>query len=68
MYPFGSDCDERPFNRKQLQEGGDLAAKAIKAVHGTSFVVGGICQTIYQASGSSTDYMCKDWWQCRTTL
>ncbi|TPX44873.1 hypothetical protein SeLEV6574_g04248 [Synchytrium endobioticum] len=57
MYPFGSDCNERPSNRKQLQEGGEAAAKAIKAIHGTSFAVGGICQIIYQASGSSTDYM-----------
>jgi carboxypeptidase A4 len=32
------------------------AVAAIKAVHGTTFVAGPICQTIYQVSGDSVDY------------
>ncbi|TPX33481.1 hypothetical protein SmJEL517_g03601 [Synchytrium microbalum] len=57
MYPYGSDCDATPKDKKKLQAGGDAAAKAIKATHGTSYAVGSICNIIYQASGSSTDYM-----------
>jgi carboxypeptidase A1 len=39
-----------------MQEVGEIIAKAIKKVHGTSFAVGPICEIIYQASGSSVDW------------
>lgn len=32
------------------------AAAAIKAVYGTAFKAGPMCNTIYQVSGGSTDY------------
>jgi carboxypeptidase A4 len=32
-------------------------AKAIKAVYGTSYKYGPICSTIYQATGTSVDYV-----------
>lgn len=54
MYPFGWTCDE-PEGIDQVARAAEKGAKALKAVHGKSFAVGSICQTIYQASGSSVD-------------
>ena len=41
----------------ELQALAKGAVAAIKAVHGTSFKYGPICSTIYQATGSSVDYV-----------
>jgi carboxypeptidase A1 len=39
-----------------MQEVAGIGAKAVQKVHGTRFVVGPICRTIYQASGASVDW------------
>ncbi|KAI9334732.1 hypothetical protein BDR26DRAFT_866669 [Obelidium mucronatum] len=54
MYPFGSHCDV--FADINVEKGAQLAAAALKSVHGKSFAVGSICKIIYQASGSSVDW------------
>ncbi|KAF9582186.1 Carboxypeptidase A4 [Lunasporangiospora selenospora] len=56
MTPFGSDCKSIPKDDEDLMEGGLVAAKALKDVHGTKFAVGGVCKIIYQASGGSLDW------------
>lgn len=63
MYPFGVDCKKAP-TAKVMHKVATIGAEALKKVHGTSFAVGGensmltlgICETIYQASGSSVDW------------
>ncbi|KAJ1560329.1 Carboxypeptidase A4 [Nowakowskiella sp. JEL0078] len=56
MYPYGADCNVSPPDEKKLLAAGKAAISALKAVHGTSFAVGSICNIIYKASGSSTDW------------
>lgn len=56
MTPFGGDCQEVPKDEEDIIEGGMVAAKALKDVHGTKFSVGRVCKIIYQASGGSLDW------------
>ena len=56
MYPYGWKCDEDAPTMKELQRVADITVKALESVHGTKFESGGICKTIYQASGSSVDW------------
>ncbi|KAF9366611.1 Carboxypeptidase A4 [Mortierella sp. NVP85] len=56
MTPFGGDCAETPKDDEDIMEGGLIAAKALKDVHGTKFAVGSVCNIIYQASGGSLDW------------
>ena len=56
MYPWGWNCDEDVPNKPELQRVADITANALYGVHGTKFTTGGICKTIYQASGSSIDW------------
>lgn len=46
-----------PANNDELQSLAGGAAEAIRSAHGTAFEYGPICTTIYQASGSSVDYV-----------
>lgn len=46
-----------PDNDDDYQRLAGGAVAAIGAVHGTSFQYGPICSTIYQAAGSSIDYI-----------
>ncbi|KAJ7418983.1 Carboxypeptidase A2 [Willisornis vidua] len=55
MYPYGYKCT-RPADYAELESLGRAAANAIKSVYGTTFQVGPICTTIYQASGGSIDW------------
>ncbi|XP_029821481.1 carboxypeptidase A2-like [Manacus vitellinus] len=55
MYPYGYKCT-RPDDYAELESLGRAAANAIKSVYGTTFQVGPICSTIYQASGGSIDW------------
>ncbi|KAI8924129.1 hypothetical protein BC831DRAFT_436652 [Entophlyctis helioformis] len=57
MYPYGAVCDELPVGHEAMDRVGKAGAKALKAVHKTSFQVGPICDVIYQASGSSVDHV-----------
>uniref|UniRef100_A0A8C5U102 Carboxypeptidase A2 n=1 Tax=Malurus cyaneus samueli TaxID=2593467 RepID=A0A8C5U102_9PASS len=52
MYPYGYKCT-RPDDYESL---GRAAASSIRSLYGTTFQVGTICKTIYQASGGSIDW------------
>ena len=56
MYPYGYTCSGVVPEAAKLESLTKGAVAAIKAVHGTSFVQGPICNTIYQVSGDSVDY------------
>ncbi|KFP31268.1 Carboxypeptidase A2, partial [Colius striatus] len=55
MYPYGYKCTE-PADYAELDALGKAAARSIQSLYGTTFTVGSICTTIYQASGSSIDW------------
>ncbi|KAF9425663.1 hypothetical protein BGZ94_007345 [Podila epigama] len=55
MVPYGY-TSTRPGNYAYMNGLAQKAATALRNVHGTSFRTGDIYSTIYQASGSSTDY------------
>ncbi|KAM0475909.1 hypothetical protein ACHAPX_006791 [Trichoderma viride] len=57
MTPYGYSCSAVAPNNNELQSLAKGAVAAIQAVHGTSFAYGPICSTIYQATGSSVDYV-----------
>ena len=56
MYPWGWECNDDAPTKNELQRVADITANAIYKVHGVKFQTGGICKTIYQASGSSIDW------------
>uniref|UniRef100_A0A8B9TJN9 Carboxypeptidase A2 n=1 Tax=Anas platyrhynchos TaxID=8839 RepID=A0A8B9TJN9_ANAPL len=51
MYPYGYKCTQ-PADYAELVRLNDL----LLSLHGTTFTVGSICTTIYQASGGSIDW------------
>ncbi|NXS72303.1 CBPA2 Carboxypeptidase, partial [Pandion haliaetus] len=55
MYPYGYKCTE-PADRAELDALARAAANSIRSLYGTTFTVGSICTTIYQASGGSIDW------------
>ncbi|KFQ72305.1 Carboxypeptidase A2, partial [Phaethon lepturus] len=55
MYPYGYKCTE-PADHAELDALGRAAASSIQSLYGTTFTVGSICTTIYQASGGSIDW------------
>ncbi|XP_069720597.1 carboxypeptidase A2-like [Phaenicophaeus curvirostris] len=55
MYPYGYKCTE-PADYAELDAVGKAAARSIHSLYGTTFKVGSICTTIYQASGGSIDW------------
>ncbi|NXJ83902.1 CBPA2 Carboxypeptidase, partial [Trogon melanurus] len=55
MYPYGYKCTE-PADQDELDALGRAAASSIQSLYGTTFKVGSICTTIYQASGGSIDW------------
>ncbi|XP_053912892.1 carboxypeptidase A2 isoform X2 [Cuculus canorus] len=55
MYPYGYKCME-PADYAELDTVGKAAASSIRSLYGTTFKVGSICTTIYQASGGSIDW------------
>ncbi|KAF2114115.1 hypothetical protein BDV96DRAFT_109773 [Lophiotrema nucula] len=56
MYPYGYTCSGVIPEAATYDKIAQGAVAAIKAVHGTTFQPGPICQTIYQVSGDSVDY------------
>ncbi|KAF1840089.1 uncharacterized protein K460DRAFT_371306 [Cucurbitaria berberidis CBS 394.84] len=56
MYPYGWTCSGVLPNAAKYQSLTQGAIAAVKAVHGTQFTGGPICNTIYQVSGDSVDY------------
>ncbi|KAJ3380861.1 carbamoyl-phosphate synthase (glutamine-hydrolyzing) cpa2 [Lobulomyces angularis] len=57
MYPYGARCDKKVPEEKKILKAAQDGASALKKIHGTNFKVGGICKTIYQASGNSVDWV-----------
>ncbi|KAK2603613.1 hypothetical protein QQS21_004194 [Conoideocrella luteorostrata] len=57
MTPYGYSCSAVAPNNDELQSLAKGAVDAIYSVHNVEFQYGPICQTIYQASGSSVDYV-----------
>ncbi|NXA47826.1 CBPA2 Carboxypeptidase, partial [Nothocercus julius] len=55
MYPYGYKCT-KPADYTELDSVGKAAASSIHSLYGTTFKVGNICSTIYQASGGSIDW------------
>ena len=56
MYPYGYSCSATVPNSSTYASLARGAAAAIRAVYGTTFQTGPICNTIYQVSGDSVDY------------
>ncbi|EFR00836.1 carboxypeptidase A1 [Nannizzia gypsea CBS 118893] len=56
MSPYGYSCTARPPTDARHQELSKIFAQALKAVHGTPYKTGPICNTIYQVNGDSVDY------------
>lgn len=56
MYPYGYTCSGALPNSAKYSSLTNGAIAAVKAVHGTAFTGGPICNTIYQVSGDSVDY------------
>ncbi|KAJ3321725.1 hypothetical protein HDV06_003874 [Boothiomyces sp. JEL0866] len=56
MYPWGYSCDASNPDANDQGNAAQAAVSALQNVNGLSFTPGDICNTIYQASGSSTDY------------
>lgn len=56
MYPYGYTCSGTLPNSATYASLTKGAIAAVKAVHGTTFTGGPICNTIYQVSGDSVDY------------
>ncbi|POI33256.1 hypothetical protein CIB84_002991 [Bambusicola thoracicus] len=55
MYPYGYKCTP-PADNAELNTIGKAAANSIRSLYGTTYTVGSICSTIYQASGGSIDW------------
>lgn len=56
MHPYGYTCSKTSPDSADQTKGGNLAAAALLAKYNTAFQHGDICNTIYQASGSSVDW------------
>jgi len=56
LYPWGYK-EELPVNSDELQALGELAAKSIKSVAGTSYKVGSSTNVLYSAAGGSDDWV-----------
>ncbi|KAJ3100296.1 Carboxypeptidase A4, partial [Phlyctochytrium bullatum] len=56
MFPNGYSCSVQIKDYAIVKAGGDKAVAALKAVSGKVFKNGDVCNTIYQASGSSVDW------------
>ena len=62
MSPYGYTCDKKalPENNDRIQQVLKGWEAAISKQYGTRFKYGPICTTIYQASGSSSDWMAAE--------
>ncbi|KAJ3214037.1 hypothetical protein HDU67_002131 [Dinochytrium kinnereticum] len=57
LFPNGYSCTVQVKDFAALKAGGDKAVAALKAVNGKIYKNGDVCNTIYQASGSSVDWV-----------
>ncbi|KAJ3095737.1 Carboxypeptidase A4 [Phlyctochytrium planicorne] len=56
MFPNGWSCSVKVKDYATLLTGSQKAVAALKSINGKTFKNGDICNTIYQASGSSADW------------
>lgn len=56
MFPWSVDCKKKAPTSDLMNRVAKIGALALKNVYGTKYVVGGICKTIYPASGSTVDW------------
>jgi len=56
MSPWGYTCDSKPLDYAVMLKEMTASAAAIQAVNGNEYSFGDICDTIYQAYGSTVDY------------
>jgi len=56
MSPWAYTCDSKPKDYSTMEAEMANAAKAIQAVNGNQYSYGDVCDTIYQAYGSTVDY------------
>ena len=57
MYPYGYTCNSYIKESVLVNRAAQKAVDGIQEMYGTRFSGGPICQTIYKATGTSTDYM-----------
>lgn len=57
LYPYGYNCGLKIPEYNIVDTASQIAIAAIAKVGGTKFIEGPLCNTIYKASGSSTDHM-----------
>ncbi|THH32186.1 hypothetical protein EUX98_g1981 [Antrodiella citrinella] len=55
--PYSFSCKKAPKDAEDQVEAAMGAARAIKAIHGTVFTTGRLCQMLYMAPGNVVDYM-----------
>ncbi|KAG9489835.1 hypothetical protein GDO78_005646, partial [Eleutherodactylus coqui] len=55
LFPYGYKCTNPP-DFAELNSVGKAAASALSSLYGTQYKVGTICNTIYQADGTTTDW------------
>ncbi|KIJ49080.1 hypothetical protein M422DRAFT_205290 [Sphaerobolus stellatus SS14] len=55
--PYSYTCDKMPPDEEDILEAAHGAAAAVRHAHGTSFKVGRLCSTLYQAPGNILDWM-----------
>jgi len=55
--PYSYSCNKAPKDAEDQVEAAMGAARAIKAVHGTVFTTGRLCEQLYRAPGNIVDYM-----------
>jgi len=61
MWPFGNECATPPEPDATTYSNLGVTMQALIAgVHGVNYNAGPICQTLYQASGASVDYIYGD--------
>ncbi|KAF2456484.1 hypothetical protein BDY21DRAFT_393880 [Lineolata rhizophorae] len=57
MYPYGYSCDAEFPNSSEMGTLSRGFTQSLEAVYGTQYEYGPICNTIYQVSGGSVDYV-----------
>jgi len=56
MSAWAYTCDAKPKDYSTMYKEMSAAAQAVQAVNGNSYSYGDVCDTIYQASGSTVDF------------
>lgn len=57
MTPYGYNCTYLAEDNDEMQSIASGSAEAMASLYGTNYISGTICQVLYEASGSSIDYV-----------